>query len=714
MPARPVILADAVALAPIGTAAESTYAIGDTIALSLQSTTGYTSFAWRLIGFPAGSAAALSSTSGYTSSLTTDVAGEYRIQGVATGSDGTSSARVSVIVVLTPNRALRKVDRAAIQTNVAAGLDDLVEKWNESLDTLDSTVLVSGAQSVVSRAALRALSVSTLVNRDVVNLGAAATAGDGWAGSFYYDSSSTDTDDGALTIAPTTGSGRYKRIYSGPIDVRWFGAVGDGVTDDTAAITSAIQQAENGEVVVPPGTYLVSTVAFNTITTKNRSVRLRGAHAAVYSGTGRTVFKGSTAAEIIRVGDTDTTAGSSSPMQVSIEDIHLDGNSIATIGLRVTRGVNLTFKRLTASACTSKGFFLDGTLACAAGSSADLNAITFDSCYSYGNGTTTGDGGFVIDAASAVVGSFDNIRLVACQSGAGDYTGVRVSGVPGVHLQTCVIQPTGNGIEVVNGIAAIDSTYVECGGDTLNVSATTFGGSHVRLGAGSSIGNPVVDTNSTVVYDASYSNATGYGVARFAIGKPCDDASWGPPNMAGKSGAAWKRGHVWVDAYGVHWICVVSGTSEAAVFVPRDGRVIRPVPHTDMTNGSALWWAQDDMLVRGVSFVTGGAYAFTNTDATQVSSLSTYLTSTGDDLIDEAQLTYARMTGGTEVVSQARLCASASKRMAAGEELLFQGSPPNVAPAVGNKILHYLNHNPSAFTAGTGLLLIDVYPLRLA
>ena len=64
MPARPVILADAVALAPIGTAAESTYAIGDTIALSLQSTTGYTSFAWRLVGRPAGSTAALSSTSG--------------------------------------------------------------------------------------------------------------------------------------------------------------------------------------------------------------------------------------------------------------------------------------------------------------------------------------------------------------------------------------------------------------------------------------------------------------------------------------------------------------------------------------------------------------------------------------------------------------------------------------------------------------------------
>lgn len=286
MPARPVILADAVALAPIGTAAESTYAIGDVISLTLQSTTGYTSFAWRLIGFPAGSAAALSSTSGYTSSLTIDVAGEYRIQGVATGSDGTSSARVSVIVVLTPNRALRKVDRAAIQTNVAAGLDDLVEKWNEALDTLDSTVLVSGAQSIVSRAALRALDVSTLVHRDVVNIGAAASAGDGWAGSFYYDSGSAAADDGALTIAPTVGSGRFKRIYSGPLDVRWFGAVGDGVTDDTTACQAAHTAAAiNGATVFyPEGTFKITSTLTHSYHSAVRGV----GHASIlsFSGTG--------------------------------------------------------------------------------------------------------------------------------------------------------------------------------------------------------------------------------------------------------------------------------------------------------------------------------------------------------------------------------------------------------------------------------------------
>jgi hypothetical protein len=44
------------------------------------------------------------------------------------------------------------------------------------------------------------------------------------------------------------------------VDVRAFGAKGDGVTDDTAAIQAALDAVPTGgaEVVIPPGTYLVS------------------------------------------------------------------------------------------------------------------------------------------------------------------------------------------------------------------------------------------------------------------------------------------------------------------------------------------------------------------------------------------------------------------------------------------------------------------------
>lgn len=573
------------------------------------------------------------------------------------------------------------------------------------------------------------------------------------------------------------------------INVKAYGAKGDGVTDDTAAFTAAA--AAGTDIEIPPGTYCISLWALNSNTTKNRSYRIRGAHGALYSANEKTVLKGIAANEIVRLGDTDTTAQSSSPMQCSIEDVVFDGNDVATVGLRITRGVNLTFKRCTATNCTSKGFFVDGTVACSAGGAADLNALTFESCYTTNCGSVAGDGGLVISAPSTVVGSFDNIRIIKQQSGTEDYCAIRLKGVPGVHVQTSVLQPTQyrtvtaatnaspiavttsaphgmttgdtvtisgvggntaangtftvtvtgsttftlggstgngaytsggtvaiarNGIEVVDSEATFDSTYVECTGTTLVVTASIYGGSHVKL-RGCSIGNTSVDSNSTVIFDGGYANAggagVGYGVERFSIGKVADSQLWGPPSLPGRPGAIWQRGHVHVDAYGVHWVCVVAGTGQAARFVPRHGRIIRPVLYSEMTNGSVLWWAQDDMLVRNVTFITGGAYAFTNSDATQSSSLTTYLTSTADDLIDAAQLTYARMTGGSPVVSQASLTASASKRMAGKQELFFVGSPANVQPADGNYIKHFVNHNPNGFTGGTGLLLLDVYPLRM-
>lgn len=59
------------------------------------------------------------------------------------------------------------------------------------------------------------------------------------------------------------------------VNVRAFGAVGDGVADDSVAIQNAINSvpANGGEVYFPPGTYLVNT----TITSTAPSLSLRGA-----------------------------------------------------------------------------------------------------------------------------------------------------------------------------------------------------------------------------------------------------------------------------------------------------------------------------------------------------------------------------------------------------------------------------------------------------
>lgn len=85
--------------------------------------------------------------------------------------------------------------------------------------------------------------------------------GDGGGGVFVWVPNTVTTpymgDDGGIIIAtniplnPLYHQGYFKRIYSGPINVRWFGAKGDGITDDTAAVHAARNAANNGTVYFP-------------------------------------------------------------------------------------------------------------------------------------------------------------------------------------------------------------------------------------------------------------------------------------------------------------------------------------------------------------------------------------------------------------------------------------------------------------------------------
>jgi hypothetical protein len=117
-------------------------------------------------------------------------------------------------------------------------------------------------------AQMRAGSISGLSLGQAAVLEGYATAGDGGGGVFYLDS--PGTDDGG-TVFAVTGSGGacWKRVYSGTLDVRWFGAKGDGSADCSAAINAALlvsESATNGarRIHFPTGSYLV-TGTVNTI-----------------------------------------------------------------------------------------------------------------------------------------------------------------------------------------------------------------------------------------------------------------------------------------------------------------------------------------------------------------------------------------------------------------------------------------------------------------
>jgi len=74
-----------------------------------------------------------------------------------------------------------------------------------------------------------------------------------------------DTAQGIYVAAaadPSGATGAWTRRYSGALEARWFGAAGDGVTDDKPAIQAAIDHvggAGGGTVRLGPGTFAVAS-----------------------------------------------------------------------------------------------------------------------------------------------------------------------------------------------------------------------------------------------------------------------------------------------------------------------------------------------------------------------------------------------------------------------------------------------------------------------
>ncbi len=88
-------------------------------------------------------------------------------------------------------------------------------------------------------------------------------AGDGGGGSFQWDAAETRPDDGGLFIASNLApTGRWARGIADILTPQMFGAVANGVTDDTAAIQATLDAL--GTVAVDtirfePGTYILGT-----------------------------------------------------------------------------------------------------------------------------------------------------------------------------------------------------------------------------------------------------------------------------------------------------------------------------------------------------------------------------------------------------------------------------------------------------------------------
>jgi parallel beta-helix repeat protein len=164
---------------------------------------------------------------------------------------------------------LAHTSSAALATDLAAG------KWiiHYTATTLTDTI-----------AALKGLANTY---GSVIVQGYSA-AGDGGGGIFRWDGASAAADNGGTIITPTAApaTGRWMRVYDAHVSLLWFGAAGDGVTDDTTAVQAALNTGRH--VLAPKGyTFLVDG---NLATSVNRQKISGGGAFKKKSGNVKPVF----------------------------------------------------------------------------------------------------------------------------------------------------------------------------------------------------------------------------------------------------------------------------------------------------------------------------------------------------------------------------------------------------------------------------------------
>lgn len=136
--------------------------------------------------------------------------------------------------------------------------------------------------SVTTIASLRALTDFS----NVVNVLGYYAVGDGGGGVFRWDATdTTSTDNGGTIITPSSAlssSGRWKRVYEGEVNARWFG-VNPSQLDNTAALQAAVNWVSlgiGGTVFIPMGfnkfMFDQGTSGLSTITISSSNVLIRG------------------------------------------------------------------------------------------------------------------------------------------------------------------------------------------------------------------------------------------------------------------------------------------------------------------------------------------------------------------------------------------------------------------------------------------------------
>ena len=166
------------------------------------------------------------------------------------GTDYTEATNGTSITLAVPATVDDEVTIRVIQTlAVGSTASNLVSHGSSTVkDALDSI-------NLADYAALRAYTGQS--KRVFITGYFVTSAPSGIAGDFVRDDSDTTSADNGGTIIVSANGKRWKRQYSYFVSVKWFGAIGDRIADDTQPISNAI--ATGKSVFFPKGNYLSGT-----------------------------------------------------------------------------------------------------------------------------------------------------------------------------------------------------------------------------------------------------------------------------------------------------------------------------------------------------------------------------------------------------------------------------------------------------------------------
>lgn len=152
----------------------------------------------------------------------------------------------------------------------------------------------SGITVVESIGDLRNIAPS---DNDAVWLNSVVAGKELGAGMFIADGADTSTTDNTGTVVAGSNNVRFKRQgIEGAWRVEWFGALFDGVNDDSSAFQNCIDAAPAGkEIVLPAGLCRLGA----GVTIDGKAITIRGENASIYEDDGRTGFPATPAGSVI-------------------------------------------------------------------------------------------------------------------------------------------------------------------------------------------------------------------------------------------------------------------------------------------------------------------------------------------------------------------------------------------------------------------------------